>query len=350
MKKLCFIMLCLLVVAFLLLRNVGSVNAASTPTAAEFYKGKVIEFVVPYSPGGGTDTYARMVAPYIERYTGATVVIRNMPGAGGIYGMNHIYTTKPDGLTIAMTDAGAVILSQLIKEEGVRYDFKKFSWLGRIDWSKRMILVGKNSPYHTLKDLEAAKKIKVSVDGKTSRPSLTWIFLAHALDWPPGKILLVLGYSGGRELMMAVMQGEVDATSLTEDTSSEFVKQGLVRALLTVDRERSEYFPEIPTPYEQAKIPEERDWPLTTYLSLERLGRGLITTPGVPQERVDFLREAVEKALKDKELLSRAAKAKRQIGPMSGKEMEKEVKGKVDPLSEKQISEFSYIAREKYYK
>lgn len=349
MKKLYVFMLSLLGVAFLLAINAGTGSAAAAP-AAGFYKGKVIDLVLPHGPGGGTDTYARMLGPYIERYTGATVVIKNMPGAGGIYSMNYLYTSKPNGLTIGMMDVTSMILSQLMKEEGVRYDFKKLNWLGRIAWSKRVILVGKNSPYHTLKDMQAAKRIKVGVSGKISRPSLTFVYLAHALDWPPEKLQLVIGYTGGKDLMMSVMQEEVDATSLTEDTSAEFAKQGLVRAFMTVDQERSHFLPDVPTPYEQVKIPKEKDWPLATYVGLERLGRGVITAPGVAPERVNFLREVFDKVLKDKDLRAKAAKVNRDLMPMTGKEMEKEVMKKFGLLSDKQIAEFGSIAREKYTK
>ncbi len=349
MKKACLFILCLLVSSLLLSLNAKAAQAAAS-TAAGFYKGKIIDLVLPHGPGGGTDTYARMLAPYIERYTGGTVVIKNMPGAGGIYSMNYLYTSKPNGLTIGMMDVTSMILSQLMKEEGVRYDFKKLNWLGRIGWSKRTILVGRKSPYRTLKDMEGAKRIKVGVSGKISRPSLTFVYLAHALDWPPGKLQLVIGYTGGKDLMMSVMQEEVDATSLTEDTSAEFAKQGLVRAFLTVDQERSHFLPDVPTPYEQVKIPKERDWPLATYVGLERLGRGVITAPGVPQEKVNFLRDVFDKVLKDKELLAKAAKVNRDLMPMTGKEMEKEVTKKFGLLSDKQIAEFGSIAREKYTK
>jgi len=328
----------------------GNFKSASASGAADFYKGKVLEFVVPYSPGGGTDTYARLIGPYLERHTGATVVIKNMPGAASIYGTNAVYTAKPNGLKIQITDTGGIVLAQLFKQKGVRYNINKFVWLGRIDGSKRVILVAKNSPYHTLKDLEGVKQIKFSSSGVTSGPGLTFSLLAHALGWPPGKLAQVSGYGGGRELMMAVMQGETDATSLSHSTAASFAKQGLVRALVTVDRERSKYLPDVPTPYEQVEVPKDRDWPLAVYLSLEGFRRGLITTPGVPQDRVDFLRHAVEKTLNDKELLAKASKVKRDIHPLSGKEMEKGIKESVGVLTEEQMNEFRYICFEKYYK
>ncbi len=349
MKKMVQIGVCSMLLV-ILIACFGNTTPASAADAAQFYKGKVLEFIVPYSPGGGTDVYARMIAPYLERYLGATIVIKNLPGAASIYGMNTIYTAKPNGLKIAITDTGGVILAKLLEQKGVRYDFNKFMWLGRIDGSKRVILVAKSSPYHTLKDLEGAKQIKFSSSGITSGPGLTFGLLAHALDWPRGKIFQVSGYGGGRELMMAVMQGETDATSLSDSTAADFAREGLVRAILTVDRERSVFLPDVPTPYEQVNIPDEKDWPLAVYLSLEDLRRGLITTPGVPQEKVDFLRDAVAKTLADKELLAKAAKVKRPINPLSGKEMEKRIKEKLGVLSEKQVKEFRDICFNKYYK
>ena len=79
---------------FILIAGFSNITPASAADAAQFYKGKVLEFIVPYSPGGGTDVYARMVGPYIQRYLGATVVIKNMPGAGGIYGKSQAQWTQ----------------------------------------------------------------------------------------------------------------------------------------------------------------------------------------------------------------------------------------------------------------
>jgi tripartite-type tricarboxylate transporter receptor subunit TctC len=348
MKKYIVMGVCLLCTAVL----IGSFGygIASAADAAKFYKGKVLEFIVPYSPGGGTDTYARMIAPFIGKYTGTTVVIRNMPGAATIYGNNFLYSAKPTGLRISITNTSGMVLAQLFKQKGVRYDINKFNWLGRIVGSKRVFLVGKNTPYHTLKDLEAAKQIKISSSGPTSAASLTYVLLGHALDWPPGKLAQIYGYSSGRELMMAVMQGETDATCLAHSTAARFHREGLVRAMLTVAEKRSVYLPDAPTPYEQVKISKEKGWPLTVFLSLEEIRRGLITSPGVPKDKVDFLREAISQTLKDKKLLAKAAKVKRGIDPLGGKEMEKAIKEKVGSLTEKQISEFRYISFEKYSK
>ena len=86
-----------------LLVMMGAASDAAAQSVAAFYKGKNLNFIVPYKPGGGYDTYSRIIAPYLEKYTGARVVVRNMPGAGGLLGVNETYKASPNGLTMTVT-------------------------------------------------------------------------------------------------------------------------------------------------------------------------------------------------------------------------------------------------------
>ena len=91
-------------VAFLL---VGARAAAAAESAQDFYKGKTISYIVATSPGGGYDTYGRLVARYMNKYLpGSKIIIRNLPGAGHVIGANTIYASKPDGLTIGTFNTG----------------------------------------------------------------------------------------------------------------------------------------------------------------------------------------------------------------------------------------------------
>ncbi|MDF1594398.1 MAG: tripartite tricarboxylate transporter substrate binding protein [Desulfobacterales bacterium] len=347
MKKMILMALCVsLTVLFTV--NFGNTPIAFGEDAAGFYKDKVVTFMVPYNPGGGTDAFARMMAPFLGKYLDATIVVKNQPGAGGTYAYNHLYSKKPDGLTISITDSASLILASILDDKGVDYDFRKFNWLGRLSWSRRVILIAKDSPLRTLEDLMKADKIKIAGTGKTDATSMTLQLLFHSLNIPPEKVSTVLGYSGGKEAMMSVMQAETDMTSLTEDTSYGFTKGGLVKAYMTVDNERSKLFPETPAFYELTNPPEERDWPLAVFLDLQRLRRGVITSPNVPADRVAFLRTAIAKSLKDQKLLDIAAKKKRLIDPLTGDEMEALIKKKVGKLSDQQIAEFRDIALKKY--
>src|SRR4029077_12338523 len=85
------------------------------------FKGKTITYIVATSPGGGYDTYGRLISRYLQKYLpGSRVVVRNVPGAGHIVGANTIYAAKPDGLTIGMFNTG-LIYDQLIKRQGVLF-------------------------------------------------------------------------------------------------------------------------------------------------------------------------------------------------------------------------------------
>ena len=295
------------------------------------------------------DTYARLVAPHLGRHLGGTVVVKNVPMGGGTYALNSVYNIKkPDGLTIATGDTGSLILGQLFKDKAVKYDYKKFNWLGRISWGKRVILVGKESSFQSFKDLMKQKVIKIATNIFQASPAMTWTLLAHALDLAPSRLKVITGYGGGKNIVMSAVQGESDSVGFTEDSAAKFAKGGLVRTVLTVDKEKSSYFPNVPTLYEEYKIPEERGWPLTTYLVLNKLRRFLIAPPGVPSERIAFLRRAVSECFRDKAFLAEAVKLKRPILPLSGEEMQEQINKKFGTLSDEQVKEFKYIAVEKY--
>src|ERR687898_2080702 len=116
-------------------------GAAQAQTGADFYKGKTVTYIVATAPGGGYDTYGRLVAEYMQKYLpGSTFVVKNMPGAGHVIGANAIYASRADGLTIGTFNTG-LIYNQLIGLEGVRFDLTKMSWIGKASSEPRVIMV-----------------------------------------------------------------------------------------------------------------------------------------------------------------------------------------------------------------
>ncbi len=110
----------LILTVLLALLLLGScAKPASAPVSAEeFYKGKTIEFVVGFNPGGGFDMLARVIAPFLERHTGATVTVKNIPGGGGTSANNSVFAAKPDGLTILVSHGPRLVTYGLFKKEG----------------------------------------------------------------------------------------------------------------------------------------------------------------------------------------------------------------------------------------
>src|SRR5918997_2843269 len=122
---------------------------AQAQQGADFYKGKTVTYIVATAPGGGYDTYGRLVAEYMQKYLpGSTFVVRNMPGAGHLIGANAIYASKPDGLTIGTFNTG-LIYNQLIGSEGVKFDMNKMSWPGRAGSEPRVVVCAPDAPIKT---------------------------------------------------------------------------------------------------------------------------------------------------------------------------------------------------------
>src|SRR5487761_1057066 len=121
------------------------------------FENKTITYIVATTPGGGYDTYGRLIARYLQIHLpGSRIVVKNVPGAGNIIGANTIYASRPDGLTIGMFNTG-LIYDQLIHREGVQFDLTRFSWIGKAADDTRGLLIATNSPYKNIGDLMKAK-------------------------------------------------------------------------------------------------------------------------------------------------------------------------------------------------
>ena len=95
-----------------------------------YYKGKTIHFIVGFGAGGGYDTYARMMAPEYEKILGASVIVENQPGAGGMVALNRFNVAPGNGLTMTIINGTGASLQQLLELKGARFDLTKFKILG----------------------------------------------------------------------------------------------------------------------------------------------------------------------------------------------------------------------------
>ena len=161
-------------------------------SGADFYKGKTVTYIVATSPGGGYDTYGRLVAEYMQRYLpGSTFVVRNMPGAGHMIGTNAIYASRPDGLTIGTFNTG-LIYNQLIRHDAVRFDLEKMSWVGKAAYEPRIMAIATQSPIRTYPDLVAQKQpVNFAAAGIGSAAYVETVMLtvgAEAADQDPHRL------------------------------------------------------------------------------------------------------------------------------------------------------------------
>jgi tripartite-type tricarboxylate transporter receptor subunit TctC len=308
---------CFYVSVFLILLFSTSLYAA--PADYDFYKGKVLTYVVATKPGGGYDTYARLIGRYMQKHIPeTTVVIKNVPGAGHIIGANETFMSKPDGLTIGTFNTG-LIYSQIVGQEGIRFDLKKYSWIGKANSELRVIVVGLKTPYQTIKDLMASKEpIKMPSSGVGSQDYNETLILAEAL---PAKFKPLPGYQG-REGEMAILRGEVVGTIASYTGLLGFIKAKECRILLQFGGAKHKDLPDVPHINELSVSPKGKSL-INLVNNIDQLGRLTAGPPGIPAGRLEVLREAYKKALADPELIKDAEKIGLDFDPAYGDDVAK---------------------------
>lgn len=336
----------LFAVAFVLTATCGLAAPTGAETAAEFYKGKVVKLVVGYGPGGGYDTYARMLAPYLEERLGATVVVENRPGGGGNVALNQVAAAKPDGLTIMIISAGTAAFGQITEAEGVRYDIGSLGLLGRIAGQSRVVLWSARSPYRTLDDaLKTSRPIVFGAIARTDTISASTAFLIEAIGL---NAKIVSGYKGTKEIALAAIRGEVDGFSVSANSARPYMRNGDLVASFVISRERADVLPDTPSIFELMDLTPEQAWWLDYTTALLSLGRALVTTPDIPDERLAFLQETVGAVLSDPKVIADAATKKRPLSYVAPLEYRGLIETVVSRLTPEELAKVAKVAREKY--
>src|SRR5688572_2372156 len=301
--------------------------------AAPFYQGKQIKVVVGFTTGGFYDRWARLLSRYMPKYIpgNPSFIVQNMPGAGSVVAANYVYSVaKPDGLTIGFPSSG-IYLDQLVGRSEVKFDLRKFAWIGSPVTEPMLFYMRADAPYKSISEIRNAKEPPKC--GSTGTVSTDFI-LARMLEdtMPPLKINTVLGYPGGSEIDIAVEKGEVQCRGMTaspyfgREPFLSWQKKNFVRVLVYTGAKRDERIPDVPTIaeiFEKEKVPENSRRVARVILAAEQFGRPIIATPGTAADRVQILRQAFEQSMKDPELLAETKKQRMDVDPTSGAELEK---------------------------
>jgi len=285
------------------------------------FRGKTITYIVSTGPGGGYDTYGRLISRYLQKHLpGSRVIVRNVPGAGHIVGANTIYAAKPDGLTIGMFNTG-LIYDQLIKREGVLFDLNKFSWIGKAADDTRALMLSKTSGFKNIEDVIKAKgPIKFAAAGVGSAAYNDTRILADALHL---NVQIVPGFTGN-EGEMSMLRNEVVAEVGTAESMEQFVKQGHGFFALALSGNPAS-LPGVPRAAQYVK--DDRGKRLLALLrTLSEIGRLTAGPPGIPANVLAAEREALTAAMKDPALLAEAKKLDLDIDPASGEVVEARIK------------------------
>jgi tripartite-type tricarboxylate transporter receptor subunit TctC len=298
-----------------------------TARAQSFYEGKTVRLVVGFAPGGGFDTYARVIARHMGRHIpgNPTMVVENMTGAGSLISANHLYrVAKPDGLTIGHFN-GALFLGQALGQPGIEFDARKFELIGAPMGEDAVCALTKASGVTSVEQWMASKTpIKLGGVAPGGTPDANARILKAALGLP---IQLVSGYKGTAEIRLAASSGEVAGACWSwesmRSTWRSALDSGEVVAVLQTSARPFPDLTRVPLAINLAKTQEARQLIKVGIQNAAAFARPLALPPGTPKDRVLLLRKAFQDALKDPAFLAETEKAKLTLDPSTAEELEK---------------------------
>jgi tripartite-type tricarboxylate transporter receptor subunit TctC len=339
------------VAALALLTAVAALTLApSAPSRAAdegaWLKGQTVHFVVGYSAGGGYDTYARMLAPFFEKHTGATVVVENKPGGGGMTATNQLVRGKPDGLTMQVLNGESAIMWQLVGETGVAYDMTKVSILGGIQHEPHFMLVNPKLP-DSLKEIVASgKKVKFVATRRVDNLGDYAAVLCEALKM---NCQIITGYKGSKGASLAMMSGEADALTISESSGLHYAAGGRSKIIATIGHQRSEFEPKIPTVYEMfPKMTAAQWWPIDTRLKAKTTGRCLIGPPGIPAAHLAYLQKVWKDVLTDPAVIAQGKKIKHEVHYSPPQQLQGAIKELLQDMSQSDRQRMKEILTKKF--
>jgi tripartite-type tricarboxylate transporter receptor subunit TctC len=284
--------------------------------APAFYRGKTVTYIVATGAGGGYDTYGRVLTRAMQRHMpGTRFVVRNVPGGGHLVGANLIHASRPDGLTIGTFNTG-LIYAQLLQQPGVRFDLSRMSWIGKMADEGRTLLIANNSGIRDVRALmNAPQPVKLAASGIGSASYIEMRILADVLNL---NITLVTGFEGA-ETQLSMLRGEVVGVLNTASTHEDFVRRGDGRFVVAIAGTDSG-LPGVPAARDFVRDPDGLKL-LALVETLAELGRLTAGPPGIPSDRVAYLRERFTAAVTDPLVVAEMQRLNAPLRPGNGDEV-----------------------------
>ena len=306
--------------------------AGSSPLEAQsFFAGKTVRIVVGLAPGGGFDTYARLLARHLGRHIpgNPAIIVENMTGAGSLISANHLYrVAKPDGLTIGHFNGG-LFLGQALGQPGIEFDARRFEYIGATVKEEVVCSMTRASGVTSVEQWMAAKTpVKIGAVSPGAPTDNSPRILKAALGLP---IQVVTGYKGTAEIRLAAEGGEVAgacwAWESMRATWRRALEAGDAIPIVQVTSKPLADLPKVPLAISLAKTDEARRLIQVGIQDGSAYSRPFIAPPGTPKDRVQVLRKAFVAALSDPALRAEADRAQLTLDPVSGEELERLVAG-----------------------
>jgi tripartite-type tricarboxylate transporter receptor subunit TctC len=289
---------------------------------ADFYRGKTMKMIIGYGPGGGYDLYGRLAAEFLSRHIPGNPIIvpENMPGGGSLKAIGYLYQVAPQDGTY-LGSVSQQLAANAVTDESNKMDVTRLHYIGRFTSN---IDVGVALPQAGIKSIEEARKRQIVVGAENGSMSL--IYAKTLNNYGGAKLKIVKGYNGSADIQLAAERGEVDVNgsfSLPAVLVShpDWVHNGTAVILYQNALKRFPQLPQVPT-LSELMLNEEGKTVAHVVAGMAEIGRSILTTPGVPEERLAALRTAFQDMLKDPDFVAACAKRNLMLDPAAGEDMD----------------------------
>jgi len=300
---------------------VAGAQAAWAQTPEEFYRGKQVRFIVGTAAGQEYDLWARTIARHMRRHIpgNPNIIVENMPGAGHVIATNYLFDVAPrDGSVIGIVSRN-IPDAAILKLPGVRFDPRKFNWLGSPELAHRVLIVSAASGFTKAEEL-FERELIIGAVGAGQAVTTAPLLLKNILGM---KLKVVTGYHSPGDVLIAMERGEVGGVVETIATMKgrrgQHVLAGKTRLLFNMEQQAVPEFG-VPSIFDFIKKDEDRQ--IFQFLSASmEMGRPLLAPPDVPADRVAALRKAFLDTMKDPAFMQEAENAGLEIAARSGEEI-----------------------------
>lgn len=311
---------------FVGLVTVTASGSAQAQSIEEFYRGKVINMTISSGDGGTNDAYARLIAEQLGKFIpgNPTIVPRNMPGAGGLRAVNHMYeVASKDGLSYGVVQR-ATAVQPILDVQSANYDPSKFNWIGSTARETSVGVVwNQNTAVRTIQDATKTEVI-VGSSGFGNDTGGFPLVLNHFLGT---RFKLIHGYKSGSDISLAMERGEVQSRvgwswgSITS-RSADLLRDNKITVLIQMGVEKSASLPDTPLVLDLAKSAEDRA-AMELIFTATTIGWPSLMPPGVPRDRVAAFRKAYNAMVESPEFKLQAEKRSLELDPLTGEQIDK---------------------------
>jgi tripartite-type tricarboxylate transporter receptor subunit TctC len=301
----------------------ASPGLAADPVEA-FYKGKTMQLLIGFGPGGGYDLYGRAVARHLGRFIpgNPSIVPQNMAGAGSVRAASSLYNAAPKDGTVIGTFSRGIIVDTLLGANKGQFEAQNFGWLGSVTNEVSVCGFSRSSGIRTWDDM-LAKDTTVGSSGQADDLGVYANVLRSVFN---AKLKLISGYPGTADILLAVERGELGGLcgwswSTLKSRSKKLYDSGEIAVPVQLGLTPHEDLPNVPLITKLTKDPAKVAV-LELIFSRQTLARPFAAPPGIPEERLRALRSAFDATMKDQEFLAEAQKLDLEVRPVSGAEID----------------------------